>query len=275
FPFPSDDTGLTPQLATRIAELAERIDAHRKRVLGHGSFPLWGKAGMGASAGAAPDGGPAPTPTLPQRGREQQPGGAAPAAQDLPTLTGLYNVLAALRAGRPLTAKEKAIHTQGLVAVLRELHDALDAAVLAAYGLPADADGDTMLARLVQLNAQRAAEEAAGQVRWLRPAFQNPGVTLQNQKLFAQDEQAPEADLTQTSAAPAAALPWPATLPEQVRAVADLLAASPAPLPLAAIEARFKGRGAWKRGLPTLLATLEALGRAQAVPHNGEAAWRG
>lgn len=53
-------------------------------------------------------------------------------------------------------------------------------------------------------------------------------------------------------------------LPEQVRALAQLLAASPAPLPaLAAIEAGFKGKGQWKRGLPRILETLEALGRAR------------
>ncbi len=31
FPFPDDDTGLTPALRERIASLAEQIDAHRKR----------------------------------------------------------------------------------------------------------------------------------------------------------------------------------------------------------------------------------------------------
>lgn len=60
-----------------------------------------------------------------------------------------------------------------------------------------------------------------------------------------------------------------------MRAVADALAASPIPLTLPAIEARFKGRGPWKKGLPTLLQTLEAVGRAQAVPMDGVAAWRG
>ena len=45
--------------------------------------------------------------------------------------------------------------------------------------------------------------------------------------------------------------------------MAAVLAASPAPLPLAAIEAAFRGRGPWKKGLPTLLQTLEALGRAR------------
>ena len=34
FPFPDEDTGLTPALRERIAQLAEQIDAHRKRVLG-------------------------------------------------------------------------------------------------------------------------------------------------------------------------------------------------------------------------------------------------
>ena len=51
---------------------------------------------------------------------------------------------------------------------------------------------------------------------------------------------------------------WPAALPEQVRAMADVLAASPVPLGLAA---HFKGRGPWKKSLPALLQTLEALGR--------------
>ena len=74
---------------------------------------------------------------------------------------------------------------------------------------------------------------------------------------------------------PAPQHPWPATLPEQVRAVADALAASPTPLTLPAIEARFKGRGPWKKGLPTLLQTLEALGRAQVVHVEGGTAWRG
>ena len=53
------------------------------------------------------------------------------------TLTGMYNVLEKLRAGEALDAKEKQIHDAGLVSVLRQLHDDLDAAVFAAYGWPA------------------------------------------------------------------------------------------------------------------------------------------
>ena len=184
-----------------------------------------------------------------------------------------------MREDRALTAKEKAIHTQGLVGVLRELHDELDAAVRAAYGLPPAADTEAVLARLVQLNAQRAQEEAAGHVRWLRPAFQNPEKSLSKQELIALDHQAPEADSsTEKSLSKSeqfAPQPWPSALPDQVRAVAAVLAQAKAPLPLPAIEAHFKGRGPWKKSLPTLLATLEALGRAQAVAVDGEAGWRG
>jgi hypothetical protein len=72
-------------------------------------------------------------------------------------------------------------------------------------------------------------------------------------------------------APPASASPWLSTLREQVRAVAQLLAASPAPLPLPAIEAGFKGKGPWKKGLPRILDTLEALGRAR----REGAGWRG
>ncbi len=50
------------------------------------------------------------------------------------TLTGMYNVLEAVRAGTPLTAKEKAIHDKGLVSILQQIHDELDAAVFEAYG---------------------------------------------------------------------------------------------------------------------------------------------
>ena len=245
FPFPGQDTGLTPEVRDRISNLAEQIDTHRKTVM--------------ANSGAA----------------------------DL-TLTGLYNVLEALREGCELTAKEKAIHTQGLVGVLKDLHDELDTAVLQAYGwadLHAGAsDTPELLERLVALNARRAAEEQAGTVRWLRPEFQSPATpshpeTLQNQELPAQEPRGLQADLAlnvpveepksakprkgASATASVAVQAWPATLPEQVRAVAAVLASANAALPLDALEARFKSRGAWKKSLPRILETLEALGRAR------------
>jgi hypothetical protein len=50
------------------------------------------------------------------------------------TLTGIYNVLEKLRSGEVLTAKDKVIYDKGLVSVLKQIHDELDAAVLEAYG---------------------------------------------------------------------------------------------------------------------------------------------
>ena len=244
-------------------DLAEKIDAHRKRVLG-----LAGTAG-GDFASAARMSAPQspPAPALPAAGT------TASAAL---TLTGLYNVLAALRAGRALTAKEKAIHTQGLVGVLRELHDELDAAVLAAYGLPPHASPDAILAHLVQLNTQRAQQEAQGHIRWLRPSFQNPQKSLSKQELVPLENTALEADSIEQKplSKEKQTQPWPATLPEQVGAVAALLSASPSALTLAEIEACFKGRGAWKKNLPTLLQTLAALGRAHPQEHPEGVAWR-
>ena len=52
------------------------------------------------------------------------------------TITDMYNVLEKLRSGEPLTDKEKVTHEQGLVSVLKQIHDDLDAAVFDAYGWP-------------------------------------------------------------------------------------------------------------------------------------------
>lgn len=284
FPFPDTDTGLSPELRNRIASLAEQIDALRKKVLGQSAA---GGADLASAAPLRPE----PLPTAPAPSTSTTP---TQTAKGL-TLTGLYNVLEALREGRELTAKEKQIHTQGLVSVLKDLHDELDAAVLQAYGwtdLHAVApDTPELLERLVALNARRAAEEKAGTVRWLRPEFQNPAAqspqeALQNQELHNKQIRGLQADLAldtpteqaqpakprkdAAAAAPIAAQAWPATLPEQVRAVAAVLASASAALPLDALEARFKSRGAWKKSLPRILETLEALGRAR---REGEA-WR-
>lgn len=208
------------------------------------------------------------------------------------TLTGMYNVLDKLRSGEPLTAKERTVHEHGLVSVLRQLHDDLDAAVLDAYGWTdltpllrvahgndAPAEGQTrddakrafdeaILERLVALNAERAAEEARGLVRWLRPEFQNPQARPADAPPPEQgtlDAGTDDASEDTAAAAPIASKPqpWPKDTVEQVRAVADLLAGSPAPLSLDEIAGRFTGRGSWKKRLPQLLEMLVALGRAQ------------
>ncbi len=316
FPFPA----ATEAQAARIRALAEQLDAHRKRQ------------------------------------QTAHPG---------LTLTGMYNVLEKLRAGETLTAKERTIHEQGLVSVLRQLHDELDLAVLDAYGwndlapllaiahassavgaasaampsatteqdigtevpptrqiaamgpavgaasaatpsatleprigtevpptrqiaamgpavgaasaaMPsatlepgigtevpptaqaaARAFDEAILERLVALNAERAAEERRGLVRWLRPEFQNPaGATAPDQMEMNAARAAPATATAKKQA-------WPKTLPEQVRAVADVLEAAGAPQDEAAIAAAFGTRGRWRERLPTLLETLVAIGRAR------------
>ena len=62
----------------------------------------------------------------------------------------------------------------GRVLILKELHEQIDAAVFEAYGWPTDLADEQILERLVALNAERAKEEAAGHVRWLRPDYQIP-----------------------------------------------------------------------------------------------------
>jgi hypothetical protein len=192
FPFPET----TPEQQAQIRELAERLDAHRKRQQ-------------------------AQHPEL--------------------TLTGMYNVLEKLRAGIALTAKEQLINSQGLVSLMRELHDDLDRAVFAAYGwddlaaqlvglpgattpLPDKSEAqaeaeEALLLRLVELNSQRAAEEARGQIRWLRPDYQNPNAAApqQAEAELGTDEASPE------PVAKLKKITWPKGMREQIAAVRNTL----------------------------------------------------
>jgi len=214
FPFPS----ATEPQQTRIRELGERLDAHRKR---------------------------------------QQ-------AQytDL-TLTDMYNVLEKERAGEGLNDKERRIHEQGLVGILRQLHDELDAAVAEAYGWPADLPEAEILERLVRLNAERAAEEAGGHIRWLRPEYQAPGAAGVQGKLIADEPD----EAAAAAPTPAAKRLWPDSLPAQAAALRDLLAALDAPADTAALAAAFEGKRSPKRieQVQRLLETLAALGQAAEV----------
>jgi hypothetical protein len=127
---------------------------------------------------------------------------------------------------------------------------------------------ETLLERLVALNARRAAEEAAGTVRWLRPELQARAAAAQGAQADLDVAVEAEDEAHASPPAPAAPLPkrpWPSGLPEQIKAVAELLASSPAPLALADLEMRFQARGRWRERLPVILDTLAALGRARPV----------
>lgn len=166
------------------------------------------------------------------------------------TLTKLYNALEALRAAEKaktvLSDKERDIATRGCVSLIRQYHDEIDAAVAQAYGWPAGLTDEQILERLVALNKERAAEEAKGQVRWLRPEFQAPGYQ-------APAEQVSLA-LPEAAAPSAEVLEWPGALPEQVVAVAGVVERSGKPVAANDVARAFKGKRA-----ATVLPVLDAL----------------
>ena len=213
----------------------------------------------------------------------------------------MYNVLEALREGRALTAKEQAIHDAGLVSILRQLHNDLDAAVFAAYGwsdlwqmqqdakagafrdfktgATAQAAADPsafaamesefqraweqeLLTRLVALNAQRATEEANGQIRYLRPEYQRPkdegGKAKESQTTL--EIPAKENSKCEMRNAKLPKRAWPKSLADRVRLIDETLRTTPGPhtsTTLAKLFAR-----ANEEDVTEILETLAALGRA-------------
>ncbi|EAQ07201.1 class I SAM-dependent DNA methyltransferase [Yoonia vestfoldensis] len=171
------------------------------------------------------------------------------------TLTAMYNVLEKLRANERIEGKDKEIYSQGLVGILRDLHDQIDRAVAEAYGWPADLSDDDILHRLVDLNRTRAAEEARGLVRWLRPEYQNPAG-------HAATVKADQGAMDLGPAVATAKEPWPKTLPEQIKAVraalTDMGEATPDQ-----VARRFARARAGT--VQPLLESLTALGQARIV----------
>jgi hypothetical protein len=224
FPFPV----ATDAQKAKIRDLAEHLDAHRKRQ------------------------------------QAEHP--------DL-TMTGMYNVLEKLRAGDPLTDTERKIHEQGLVSVLKQLHDDLDAAVFSAYGWPVTLTDQQILEKLVALNAERAAEEAQGKIRWLRPEYQCRGEKAQQTQLDVsisgegprpalskvEGPRGPDAKKT----AKPTRQPWPKELPEQVRLLRERLATQSTPVTAQTLAKSFTRARVEK--VEELLQALVTLGQARLV----------
>lgn len=171
------------------------------------------------------------------------------------TLTKLYNVREALRAGDALPPPEAGIRDRGLVMILDEHHEAIDAAVAAAYGWPADlAEGD-VLSRLVALNRQRAQEEGQGVFRWLRPDYQRPRFGSSNRA----GEQI-ETALPMPIAAAAGKPAFPGEPVERVAAVLAALAGPSTPIDAAAIATRFRQGRKVERAIRDILISLARVG---------------
>ncbi len=86
---------------------------------------------------------------------------------------------AAEEEGEPLTEKQQRTHRAVGLSLLAQIHADLDRAVADAYGWPVGSAPAEIVRRLSLLNLERQAEEAGGLVRYLRPAFQAPGETTQ------------------------------------------------------------------------------------------------
>ena len=214
----------------------------------HGCFPAWTEAQRAALAEAGE--------------RLDAFRKARLAEQPQLTLTRLYNALEAHRAaGAAMTAQQAADFEAGSVLILDELHQTIDRLTLEAYGWPQGESAEQRLTRLVALNAERAAEEARGEVRWLRPDYQKP-------KFARQDVAGPAQlrDLIGEAPATVAAKPaFPSDRTGQHLAVLARLHAAPAPLTAAEIAAGFKGRQIAPR-VDGALRALARLGYAQPTP---------
>lgn len=186
------------------------------------------------------------------------------------TLTGLYNVLEKVRASEPLSDKDQDVKDRGRVLILNDLHDQIDRATAGAYGWPHDLSDEAILERLVALNAERAKEEAAGQVRWLRPDYQIPR--------FAKGAKAKsgELDLGTNVVALDKGLPlFPKDKSEQPLALLAALSSANRPLDAAALSRGFKGGGKKiEQRVAQALTTLVRYGRIEALDNGTFAARR-
>jgi hypothetical protein len=198
-------------------------------------------------------------------------------------LTDVYNVLQKLRLGNALTDKDKTIHEQGLVSILRQIHDDLDAAVFAVYGWPSSVTDEEILQRLVALNSERAVEEARGIVRWLRPDLQNltgaasgtlPDANDDSENDFDETTQTASAQVDKKSRKTAVAtepprpksrklerLDWPKTMDAQAKAVLAALREYDGSATVEELAARFSRAN--RERIAELLQTLSALGQAR------------
>lgn len=175
------------------------------------------------------------------------------------TLTGLYNVLERVRAGvapDALEPVERRTFDDGLVLIMKELHEKLDAAVAEAYGWPVDLAEDAIVARLVALNKERANEEARGVVHWMRPEYQVPRFGTSKEK--AEFDLVGGGERGGGMLVPTKKTAFPSEEVAQTAAVMSALASASGPLNADVIAACFtQGR----RIAPKVAAVLAALAR--------------
>jgi hypothetical protein len=169
-------------------------------------------------------------------------------------MTAIYNVVDRLRSGEPLTKAEREVHALAACGTLRDMHDELDRLVAHAYGWSWPEPATALLERLVALHDARAAEEATGHVRWLRPDFQAKRFGAAQPSLDVATE------ATSPAVAPAATLAaWPTDAVGQITALRHLAATAPVTVD----EATTRFAGASKAIVARHLETLAILGEVR------------
>ena len=162
--------------------------------------------------------------------------------------------------GRLVFGEDGAIKTKGLVLIVKELHDRIDALVAEAYGWPADLPDEDILARLVALNSERAAEEKRGLVRWLRPEYQmsRAGVTAEPPKPAEEQLEAPLVVAAAKEQKPS----FPSGDFERTAAVFAALMQAKAPADAATLARAFKQGAKVEPPIARILAAMARLGHA-------------
>jgi hypothetical protein len=226
FPFPTEDTGLTPALAAQIRSLAEQLDAHRKaRQAAHTTVTITGMY------------------NVLDRLRSGQ---TLTAADRTLNDTALVGVL-------------RSLHDELDAAVLA-------AYGWSDLALPTDVDALLLrLVDLNTRRAKDEAAGTVRWLRpdFQLGTGQGAQTAIKENAPANGDADGDSPATAVAAVAPLAPKPWPAGLADQIKAVADALASAGTHLDLDALATRFSGRGRWRERLPTILDALVALGRAR------------
>lgn len=223
FPFPSEDTGLTPKLTGAIRALGEQLDAHRKaRQSAHAEVTLTGLYNVL---------------------EKLRSGEALTAKEKAMHELGLVGVL-------------KSLHDELDRAVL-QAYGWTD------LNLPADADKllERLVALNARRTTEEATGTVRWlRPEFQQVATQTTSASEDASDQPEQQDSASSPGAPHKAPA-AASMAWPAGLTEQIKGVAHVFSQAPGSLSLEELAAHFKGRGRWKDRLPTLVDTLVALGQ--------------
>ncbi len=258
FPFPD----CTEKQKDKIRKLAEELDAHRKRAQqkrGLGLTDIYNVLEKVRALNRSPS-------LTPSR---SLPSGKARAGEKENDYEKENEV--------GLTPDDRVIHDAALVSTLKQLHDDLDKAVADAYGWPWPLTDAEILEKVVALNAARAAEDAKGNIRWLRPDYQKPlfagdsqsslGLDDQNVGGALRPDQARKSGRKAPPTSKAKKVAWPKSIADRAKAVEAALSTAPVPMNAAQLAKDFAR--AKEKDVQEILDTLVALGRAHQTDRRG------